>query len=75
MNNSFDFEKFKTQANEQLRLVCYALKMVIFVPRSARGTKKYVPRVPGAQTRDKIEFLHFTYYNCKVALFGCYPAC
>jgi len=32
----------------------------IFVPRSARGTKrdkKMVPRVSGAQTRDKIDFL------------------
>ena len=25
-------------------------------PRDKKGTKKYVPRVPGAQTRDKIDF-------------------
>ena len=41
-------------------------------PRDKKGTKKYVPRVPGAQTRDKIEFLHFTYSNCKTNLFNCY---
>ena len=41
-------------------------------PRDKKGTKKYVPRVPGAQTRDKIEFLYFTYSNCKTNLFNCY---
>ena len=36
-------------------------------PRDKKGTKKYVPRVPGAQTRDKIDFLHCTCFNYKIA--------
>ena len=38
-------------------------------PRDKKGTKKYVPRVPGAQTRDKIDFLHCTCFNYKTVLF------
>ena len=41
-------------------------------PRDKKGTKKYVPRVPGAQTRDKIDFLHFTNYNCKTTIIDSY---
>ena len=44
-------------------------------PRDKKGQKNYVPRVSGAQTRDKIEFLHFAYYNCKIVLSDCYSVC
>ena len=57
----------------------FYLKNRHFCPRSARetkkGTKKYVPRVPGTQTRDKIDFLRFAYINRKAIIFTCYSTC
>ena len=31
--------------------------------------------VQEGQKRDKIEFLNFAYYNCKIVLFDCYSVC
>ena len=50
----------------------FAPKIVVFAPRlclrDKKGQKNYVPRVSGAQTRDKFEFFRFAYSNRKINL-------
>ena len=62
-----------------LYFITFNLKNRHFCPpkclRDKKGQKKYVPRLSGAQTRDKIDFLDFAYYNCETVLFSCYSVC
>ena len=59
-----------------LYFITFYLKNRHFCPpkcsRDKKGTKKYVPRVPGAQMRDKIDYLCLANYDCKISLYDCY---